>query len=110
MWLPGAYTAQLAHLDFSHTALYDELERSGLGRPTAGSERISAVVPNLNVTELGLNGETGLLSSCGRVNACSVIEWRTYGRETSFPRDRLATRPTKRDAPEQNELTADLKN
>ena len=114
VWLPGAYTAQLAHLDFSHTALYDELERSGLGRPTAGSERISAVVPNSNVTELlGLNGETGVLELVRQgERSGKVIEWRvTYvrGDEFSLVTDWQRGRRSEMRL-EQNELTADLKN
>lgn len=45
VWLPGDVGAPLLEVDFSHTALYDELfSRSGL-RLTMGREQIRAVVP-----------------------------------------------------------------
>ena len=114
MWLPGAYATQLAHLDFSHTALYDELERSELGRPTAGSERISAVVPSSNVTELlGLNGDTGVFELARQgERSGKVVEWRvTYvrGDEFSLVTDWQRGRRSEMRL-EQNELTADLEN
>jgi GntR family transcriptional regulator len=37
--------AKLADHDFTHTALYAELERVGGGRPDRGWERITPVVP-----------------------------------------------------------------
>ncbi len=44
-WLPSAIAAPLLEVDFSHTALYDELQtRCGI-RPTAGTERISVLLP-----------------------------------------------------------------
>jgi GntR family transcriptional regulator len=52
VWLPGSYTSDLQDADFSHTSLYDEMERSTLGRPTSGSERVSAVVPSEAVRQL----------------------------------------------------------
>ena len=114
VWLPGAYTAKLAQLDFSHTALYDELERSGLGRPTAGSERISAVAPSSNVAELlGLNGDIGVLELVRQgERSGKVIEWRTTyirGDEFSLVTDWQRGRRSEMRL-EQNELTADLQN
>ncbi|MCP5028639.1 MAG: GntR family transcriptional regulator [Actinomycetia bacterium] len=45
VWLPLDIGALLADHDFSHTALYVELERVGGGRPDQGWERITPVVP-----------------------------------------------------------------
>ncbi|HUX05591.1 MAG TPA: GntR family transcriptional regulator [Acidimicrobiales bacterium] len=45
VWMPGEVGSALLDVDFSHTALYDELHaRTGL-RLTMGRERIRAVVP-----------------------------------------------------------------
>ena len=112
VWLPGAFTTNLEHLDFSHTALYDELERSGLGRPTAGSERISAVIPNSSVADLlNLTGETGVLKLVRQgERSGKVIEWRTTyirGDEFSLVTDWQRGRRSEMHL-EQNELTADL--
>ena len=61
VWLPGEYTADLERADFSHTSLYDEMERSALGRPTAGSERISVAVPTEDVQRfLQIDSQTGV--------------------------------------------------
>ncbi len=45
LWLPFEIGEPLLDVDFSHTALYDELERSVGRRPTSGWERIRPVVP-----------------------------------------------------------------
>lgn len=61
VWLPGSYTSRLQGADFSHTSLYDEMEHSTLGRPTSGSERVSAVVPSEAVRQLlEIDGQTGV--------------------------------------------------
>jgi GntR family transcriptional regulator len=45
VWLPAQLAAPLLHVDFTHTAFYDELaNRCGI-RPTGGQETIRAVVP-----------------------------------------------------------------
>ena len=46
VWLPFEFGAAVLDADFSHTALYDELEAVGSGRPSSGCERIRAVIPN----------------------------------------------------------------
>ncbi len=52
VWLPAAPGAELLDVDFTHTALYDELAtRAGI-RLTGGNERISAVVPTLRERNL----------------------------------------------------------
>lgn len=45
-WLTAELGRPLLDADFSHTALYDELERRGLGRPDRGWERIAPVLPS----------------------------------------------------------------
>ncbi len=45
VWLPLDVGAPLLDVDFSHTALYDELDRIGTLRPNRGWERITPVVP-----------------------------------------------------------------
>ncbi len=52
VWLPGTLAAGLVDVDFSHTALYDELAvRAGVTL-TDGSEQISATVPDAPDREL----------------------------------------------------------
>lgn len=53
-WLPAALGRPLLEVDFSHTALYDELERSCDCRPDRGWERITPVV--LGAEEAGMLG------------------------------------------------------
>lgn len=77
-WLPAALGRPLLGADFSHTALYDELERRCGCRPDRGWERITPVVPEpgeaamlglpdgaaaFQVTRLGQKGE-------------ETVEWR----------------------------------
>ena len=112
VWLSGRIRHNLHILTFP-IPLYDELERSGLGRPTAGSERLRSS-SNSNVTELlGLNGETGVLELVRQgERSGKVIEWRvTYvrGDEFSLVTDWQRGRRSEMRL-EQNELTADLKN
>lgn len=45
-WLEPKLAAPLLRLDFTHTGLYDEWQRSAGVRLTGGRERISAVVPS----------------------------------------------------------------
>jgi GntR family transcriptional regulator len=44
-WLPGAVAAPLLEVDFTRTALYDELDRVGCPRPNQGWERLTPIVP-----------------------------------------------------------------
>lgn len=52
VWLPASVARPLLGVDFTHTALYDELAARCGVRPTAGSERVAAVVPDRAVGEL----------------------------------------------------------
>ena len=54
VWLPLDIAAPLLDADFTHTALYEELEKVAGVRPTQGSERIRPVVPTPD--ELALLG------------------------------------------------------
>lgn len=45
-WLPATLGRPLLEADFSHTALYDELERRCQCRPDRGWERIAPVIPS----------------------------------------------------------------
>jgi len=77
-WLPAELGRPLLEADFSHTALYDELERRCQCRPDRGWERIAPVIPSpaerallqanddeaaFQVERLGQQGE-------------AVVEWR----------------------------------
>ena len=87
VWLPGAYAASLHHTDFTHTALYDEMERSALGRPTAGSEQISAIVPSIEIqTLLSIDDQTGVFEIIRQgKKSGDVIEFRqTFIRGDNF--------------------------
>lgn len=46
VWLPGRLASGLLDVDFSHTALYDELDRVAGLRPNQGWERIEPIVPS----------------------------------------------------------------
>ncbi|MCP3854591.1 MAG: GntR family transcriptional regulator [Actinomycetia bacterium] len=55
VWLPLDVGSQIAEQDFTHTALYVELEGVGGGRPDRGWERITPVVPTaIERRQLGL--------------------------------------------------------
>jgi GntR family transcriptional regulator len=45
-WLPARLARKLLEVDFSHAALYDELERVTKLRPNAGWERIRPALPS----------------------------------------------------------------
>ena len=44
-WLPMSFAAPLLEVDWTHTALYDEMTRIGAPTPTTGWERLSPVIP-----------------------------------------------------------------
>jgi GntR family transcriptional regulator len=78
-WLPLAIAEPLLDADFSHTALYDELERTAGLRPNQGWERLAPVLPSFADRErLGLrrNDAAFFLERLGQHND-QVIEWRT---------------------------------
>lgn len=78
-WLPASIAAGLLDSDFSHTSLYNELERCTGRRPTAGWEQIRAVVPEPSERRL-LGIDTSDAVFC--INRLGVadgtnLEWRT---------------------------------
>jgi GntR family transcriptional regulator len=78
-WLPLALAEPLLTADFSHTALYDELERACGVRPNRGWERLMPVLPSFaDRDRLGLkrNDAAFFLERLGKHND-DVIEWRT---------------------------------
>ena len=78
VWMPENIGAPLLNVDFSHTALYDELyRRTGL-RLTTGSERIRAVRPSKEERGLLAIGASAAALAIDRL-ACvqeQPIEWR----------------------------------
>jgi len=79
VWLPADLAAPLLDLDFSKTSLYDELERTVGRRPSAGWERIRAVVPEPEERELlGIDSSEAVLC-IHRLGVCldRPVEWRT---------------------------------
>ena len=63
LWLPFEIGEPLLDVDFSHTALYDELERSVGRRPSSGWERIRPVVPGDEDRDLlELDGQEAVFS------------------------------------------------
>ncbi len=78
VWMPGEIGTALLDVDFSHTALYDELySRTGL-RLTLGRERIRAVVPHDEdraLLEMGPLGAALAVDRLAKVHD-DPIEWR----------------------------------
>ncbi|MGW1991889.1 GntR family transcriptional regulator [Embleya sp. NPDC001921] len=78
VWLPADITAPLLGVDFTHTALYAELERHcGIGI-TGGWERIRAVVPNRAERALLECPSNTALFAIDRLGVASArpVEWR----------------------------------
>lgn len=79
VWLPFAVGEPLLAVDFGHTALYDELERTTGKRPTSGWERISPVIPTPDERRLLGLRRTDAAFSIERLGklAGRPIEWRS---------------------------------
>ncbi len=78
LWLPFDIGEPLLDVDFSHTALYDELERTVGHRPSSGWERIRPVVPpEADRILLGIDGHDAVFSlqRLGMIDN-RPIEWR----------------------------------
>lgn len=78
-WLPLDLARPLLDADFSHTALYDELERACGVRPNRGWERLRPVLPSFADRErlqLKRNDAAFFLERLGRHDD-EIIEWRT---------------------------------
>lgn len=79
VWLQLELGQPLLDVDFSHTAVYDELERTGVSRPNNGWERITPVVPSAADRErlaLRKSDAAFFLERLGMVDH-QRIEWRT---------------------------------
>ncbi|MCL2555342.1 MAG: GntR family transcriptional regulator [Actinomycetia bacterium] len=89
IWLPADVAQPLLDVDFTHTSLYDELERHCGSRICGGWERIRAVVPGRGERILlDCPPTTALLAieRLGRDTAGRLIEWR----QTLVRADRFA--------------------
>jgi GntR family transcriptional regulator len=78
IWLPASIAAPLLDADFTHTSLYNELERSVGKRPNEGWERIRPKMPTAAERKvLGLEPDEAVFS-IERLGACrgEPIEWR----------------------------------
>jgi GntR family transcriptional regulator len=78
IWMPAALAAPLLEVDFSHTALYRELERATGQRPRAGWERITpSVVHGQDAQLLGVEPGAAVFS-LERLGICQIcpLEWR----------------------------------
>ncbi len=78
-WLPHGIAAPLLDVDWSHTALYDELETAGAPVPNQGWERLTPIVPApADRSRLGLKKSDAafFLERVGRRDG-HPIEWRT---------------------------------
>jgi GntR family transcriptional regulator len=78
IWLPASVAAPLLDADFTHTSLYNELERSVGKRPNEGWERIRPKIPSDAERQvLGLDPDEAVFS-IERRGACrgEPIEWR----------------------------------
>lgn len=78
-WLPESFAAPLLAVDWSHTALYDELGKAGAPVPNQGWERLTPVVPAaVDRTRLGLaNGDAAFYLERLGTRDDTPIEWRT---------------------------------
>ncbi len=78
-WMPLDLAGPLLDADFTHTALYDELERIGGARPNKGWERLTPVLPSFgdrDRLQLSRNDAAFFLERLGQHDD-RVIEWRT---------------------------------
>jgi GntR family transcriptional regulator len=78
-WLPAELGRPLLDVDFTHTALYDELERTLGIRPNEGWERITPIVPTPNDRRLlGLStGDAAFFLQRSGQRDGRLLEWRT---------------------------------
>ena len=78
IWLPAALARPLLDVDFSHTALYAELEARCALRPVSGTEHIHPVLPTLNEAQhLDIDPFTAVFSVWRRTNHdTGPLEWR----------------------------------
>jgi len=78
-WLPKSIAEPLLAIDWSHTALYDELAKAGAPVPNQGWERLTPIVPtpaDRNRLELRKADAAFYLERLGKRDG-KPIEWRT---------------------------------
>jgi len=78
-WLPLAIAAPLLQVDWTHTALYDELAKAGAPVPNQGWERLTPVTPaSADRKRLGLkSGAAAFFLERLGVRDGVPVEWRT---------------------------------
>lgn len=78
VWLPASIARPLLDADFSHTSLYNELERAHGQRPNEGWERIRPAVPSPDVRDRLRLDDGEAVFSIERLGTCSgePVEWR----------------------------------
>jgi GntR family transcriptional regulator len=79
VWLPADLAGPLLDVDFSHTALYEELDRRCGVRLTGGQERLRAVLPSGQdrlLLELGADQAVFAIERIGMAGP-RRLEWRT---------------------------------
>jgi GntR family transcriptional regulator len=78
LWLPHSIAEALLTVDFTHTALYDELELATGRRPSSGWERITPIMPSPDDRQrLGIDSDQAVF--CLQRLACidsRPVEWR----------------------------------
>lgn len=98
-WLPFRIAAPLLQVDFSRTALYDELDRTIGRRPTEGWERIHPAIPTEEerlALRLDERQAVFAIERLGKYDG-QPLEWRTTttrGDRFAFLADWSAGRPT----------------
>jgi GntR family transcriptional regulator len=78
-WLPASIAAPLLDADFTHTALYNELDRTTGRRPNEGWEHIRPAIPTPEQQRLLGLPDGQAVFSIDRLGTCSgePVEWRT---------------------------------
>jgi GntR family transcriptional regulator len=78
VWLPAQVAAPLLQADFTHTSLYNELERAFGQRPNEGWEKINPAIPTSQEQQLLQIDEGEAVFSLERLGTCSgrQLEWR----------------------------------
>jgi GntR family transcriptional regulator len=78
VWLAAEVGERLAGTDWSHTSLYEQLARLGVGRPDNGWERVRALVPSPeDADRLGLGpGEAAFCLERRGLVGERPVEWR----------------------------------
>lgn len=78
-WIPHRVGEPLLSVDWSHTALYEEMRRAGLAVPNQGWERLTPVVPGADdaaLLEMDPGESAFFLERLGQRDG-DPVEWRT---------------------------------